>query len=137
VLVVDDNPDMAMGMAMLLEASGYLVKTAHDGPSALFSAREFRPAFVLMDIALPGMTGYELARAFRQDPLLRDATLIAISGYGQHHDRERALAAGFDHHMLKPVEPETLLAMLAERSTQGDLGGKHMASREPERPLNC
>ncbi len=113
VLVVDDNVDMALGLAILIEASGYEVKTAHEGKSAMITARQYQPEFVILDIALPGMDGYELARAFRGDDALRDATLIAISGYGQPEDQERAREAGFDHHMLKPVDLDALLAMLA------------------------
>ena len=128
VLVVDDSVDIAMGLAMLIETSGYEVKTAHEGPSALQIAREFRPEFVLLDIGLPGMNGYELAQAFKKEDALREATLIAISGLGQHHDRERARAAGFDHHMLKPVDLESLLPILAEGADAGGSAGKHDAS---------
>ena len=113
VLVIDDNVDMAMGLAMLIESSGHDVKTAHEAQSALELAHEFRPAFVIMDIGLPGMNGYELASAFRQEKELSDVVLIAISGYGQYHDRERARAAGFDHHMLKPVDLELLLPIFS------------------------
>ena len=113
VLVVDDNVDMALGLAILIETSGYEVKTAHEGMSALSTARVYRPEFVILDIGLPGMDGYELARAFKREADLRGTTLIAISGYGRPEDRERAREAGFDHHMLKPVELEALLAMLA------------------------
>jgi PAS domain S-box-containing protein len=115
VLVVDDNVDMALGLALLIETSGHEVKTAHEGSSALEIARQFRPEFVLLDIGMPGMNGYELAEAFKNDPVLREATLIAISGYGQQHDRARARAAGFDHHLIKPVELEILLPILGER----------------------
>jgi PAS domain S-box-containing protein len=113
VLVVDDNEDMALGIAKSLEAAGYEVKTAADGPSALEIARGFRPEFVLLDIGMPGMSGYDLAAAFREDKALREAALIAISGYGQHEDRKRSRDAGFAHHLLKPLELDTLLALLA------------------------
>jgi len=125
VLVVDDNLDVALGLAMLIETSGYEVKTALEGPSALEIAREFRPEFVVMDIGLPGMNGYELAEAFRAEDVLRGATLIAISGFGQRHDHERARAAGFDHHMLKPVDLEILLPILAAGAGAGGSAGKH------------
>lgn len=128
VLVVDDNMDIAMGLAMLIETSGCEVKTAHEGPSALEIAREFRPEFVLLDIGLPGMNGYELAQAFQKEDALREATLIAISSFGQHHDRERARAVGFDHHMLKPVDLESLLPILAEGADAGGSAGKHDAN---------
>jgi CheY-like chemotaxis protein len=125
--VVDDNVDIAMGLAMLIETSGCEVKTAHEGPSALQIAREFRPEFVFLDIGLPGMNGYELAQAFQKEDVLREATLIAISGFGQQHDRERARAAGFDHHLLKPVDLEILLPILAEGAGAGGPAGKHDA----------
>ena len=113
VLVVDDNEDMALGIAKSLEAAGYEVKTAADGLSALEIARAFRPEFVLLDIGMPGMSGYDLAAAFREDEALCEAALIAISGYGQHEDRKRSRDAGFAHHLLKPLELDTLLALLA------------------------
>jgi len=124
VLVVDDNVDVALGLAMLIETSGYEVKTALEGPSALEIAREFRPEFVVIDIRLPGMNGYELAEAFRAEDVLRGATLIAMSGFGQRHDHERARAAGFDHHMLKPVDLEILLPILAAGAGAGGSSGK-------------
>jgi PAS domain S-box-containing protein len=113
VLVVDDNEDVVHGLAKLIEAAGHEVRTAHNGPDALDIAREFLPSHVLADIGLPGMDGYELARAFRQDASLDRAVLIAVSGYGQSSDLSRSRAAGFHHHLLKPVEPSTLLPMLA------------------------
>jgi two-component system, OmpR family, response regulator len=112
VLVVDDNVDSATGLAMLLQITGHDVRTANDGPLALEIAPDFRPEFVLLDIGLPGMNGYELARAFRRHPDLKEAVLVAISGYGQREDLKQSLAAGFDHHLLKPVELETLLPIL-------------------------
>ncbi len=113
ILVVDDNVDMAKGMAVLIADSGHDVKLAFDGQEALSVAREFRPSFVLADIGLPGMNGYELAEAFRQEIAFEATVLIAISGYGQYQDRQRALAAGFDHHLIKPFEIEALLPLLA------------------------
>jgi PAS domain S-box-containing protein len=112
VLVVDDNVDSATGLAMLLQITGHDVRTANDGPLALEIAPDFRPEFVLLDIGLPGMNGYELARAFRRHPDLKEAVLVAISGYGQREDLKQSQAAGFDHHLLKPVELEDLLPIL-------------------------
>jgi len=137
VLVVDDNMDIALGLAILLESSGYEVKTAHEGPSALEIAREFRPEFVVMDIGLPGMNGYELAEAFQAEHGLRTASLIAISGFGQHHDRQRAAAAGFAHHMLKPVDLEILLPILAAGAGAGGTPGKLDPNRASGRYENC
>jgi CheY-like chemotaxis protein/two-component sensor histidine kinase len=118
VLVVDDNHDIATGMARLIETVGHEVQIAHDGPSALKMAREFRPEYILMDIGLPGMTGYEVAQRLRKDPRVRSATLIAFSGYGQVQDRSHSRAAGFDYHLLKPAEASTLLPLLAAPATR-------------------
>jgi PAS domain S-box-containing protein len=112
VLVVDDNVDSADSMAMLLSLDGYEVRTAFDGPGALAEALEFHPQVILLDIGLPGMDGYEVARRIRELPGVRDTLMIAITGYGQDDDRARSRAAGFDHHLVKPVDPDTLSALL-------------------------
>jgi PAS domain S-box-containing protein len=112
ILVVDDNVDTARSLARLLEASGYELRIAHDGAEALEVAREILPAVLLLDIGLPGIDGYGVAQAIRKDERLRDATLIAISGYGQEQDRIRAREAGFDHHLVKPVAFDSLLSLL-------------------------
>ena len=114
ILVVDDNMDMALSMVHLLGLLGHEVAMAHDGPAALETARRFLPEFLLLDIGLPGMDGYELATAFRQEACLKDAVIIAISGYGQEEDRKRSHAAGFDHHLVKPVDFEVLVSLLGE-----------------------
>jgi PAS domain S-box-containing protein len=114
ILIVDDDVDTARSMVRLLNVEGHTVRTAHDGPKALELARELRPEVVLLDIGLPGMDGYQLARAFRGDDTLKDATLIAVSGYGQEHDRTRSREAGFDHHLIKPVDFDRLRALLSE-----------------------
>ncbi len=116
VLVVDDHQDVVHGLARLLETAGHEVRTAHEAASALQIARDFRPEFILTDIGLPGMDGYELARELRVLPQLAGATLIAVSGYGQVADKVRSRSAGFDHHLLKPVEPSTLLPLLVRPS---------------------
>ena len=108
VLVVDDNKDAANALALLLEAEGHEVRTAADGVTGLALAREYGPEVVLLDISLPRLDGYEIARRMREDAQLRSATLIAITGYGQSHDRARAAAAGFDYHLTKPVEYTSL-----------------------------
>ncbi len=113
VLVVDDNLDAAKTLAMLLKASGHDVRTAHDGPTALGAALDFRPNVVLMDIGLPGMDGFEVAKRIRQQPLLKDNILVALTGYGQDADRQRSQEAGFDHHLVKPADFADLQQILA------------------------
>ena len=89
------------------------MRTAHDGPSAIEAARDYRPDFVLLDIGLPGMDGYEVARRLREDEWCKDAVIIAISGYGQEEDRRRSKEAGFDHHLVKPIDHEALVMLLS------------------------
>ena len=108
VLVVDDNVDAANALRYLLENDGHEVQVASDGASGLRLARQFRPDFLLLDIGLPKLDGYEFARQVRADPSLADTTIIAVTGYGQREDRERAAAAGFDYHLTKPVEFQSL-----------------------------
>jgi two-component system CheB/CheR fusion protein len=112
VLVVDDNVDTAESLAMLLGMDGYDVCTAHSGPAAIDAARRFAPQAVVLDIGLPGMDGYTVARALRADVTFAGCRLIAVSGYGQDEDRRRAREAGFDEHLVKPVEPDALRALL-------------------------
>src|SRR4051812_33168956 len=112
VLIVDDNEDMARGMARLLKLLGHAVATAHDGPSAVEAARSHRPDYVLLDIGLPGMSGYEVAKRLREDGFL-DTVIIAVSGYGQEEDRRRSKLAGFDHHLVKPLDHDALLQLIA------------------------
>jgi PAS domain S-box-containing protein len=113
VLVVDDNIDSADSMAMLLRATGHEVETAHDGPGALERAPQYLPEYVLLDIGLPGMNGYTVAERLRALPGLGGVKLIAMTGYGQEDDRRRSREAGFDHHLVKPVDFDTLCAILA------------------------
>jgi signal transduction histidine kinase len=109
ILVVDDNDDLAAGVADLLRELGNATETAHDGPSALRIATTFKPEVCLLDIGLPAMDGYELARRLRESAhLAAGARLIALTGYGQEADRERSRTAGFDAHLVKPVSIETL-----------------------------
>jgi PAS domain S-box-containing protein len=116
ILVVDDNTDTARGLARLLKLIGNEVRIANDGPSAIQVARELRPDFVLLDIGLPGMDGYQVASVLREDPCCRNALIIAISGYGQAEDRRRSLAAGFDHHLVKPVDFDSLVSLIGSAS---------------------
>jgi PAS domain S-box-containing protein len=113
VLVVDDYVDAAESLAMLLQAEGHEVEIADCGLQAIEQAQAFRPQVVLLDIGLPDLDGYEVAQRLRTLPETHDAILIALTGYGQAEDRERAQNAGFDHHLLKPVNFEQLSALLA------------------------
>jgi PAS domain S-box-containing protein len=110
--VVDDSIDFAAGVARLLDMSGYQVRTAHDGESALSAAAEFHPEVVLLDIGLPDIDGYETARRIRQIPGLSAVDLVALTGYGQASDRRRAREAGFDRHIVKPVSADELLRLI-------------------------
>ena len=113
VLVVDDNPDAADSLADLLGIAGHAVEVAHDGPTAVERARANPPDVVLCDIGLPGMSGYDVARALRGDPALRATRLIALSGYAQAEDRRRAQEAGFDAHVAKPPDVDELMRLVA------------------------
>ncbi len=115
ILLVDDLVEVAEDMAALLrEGFGHEIRTAHDGPSALVAARTFRPHLVLLDIGLPRMSGYEVARLLRQEPGLEGAVLVALTGYGQEEDRRKTQDAGFDHHLVKPVGLKELQQLLAD-----------------------
>ena len=109
--MVDDNRDAANALAEALEHSGHDVRVAYDGPAALRAAAEFQPRLALLDLGLPELDGYEVARRLRQsrpdDPLL----LVAITGYGQDADRKRSAQAGFDRHLVKPVSVDDVLAL--------------------------
>jgi CheY-like chemotaxis protein len=108
ILVVEDNVDSAEAMLLLLRQSGHEVMTVNDGAEAVGVARVFRPDVILLDIGLPGMDGYELAGKLRGMAETRDARMIAVSGYGQQKDRQRSTDAGFDLHLVKPVDPSRL-----------------------------
>jgi CheY-like chemotaxis protein len=118
VLVVEDNRDVAESLAMLLESLGHRTVVAHDGPSGLEAAARERFDVILMDIGLPGMDGYQVALRMRRDLGLR-GMLVALTGYGCDGDRQRALASGFDLHLVKPVDPSALKRLLAEVSALG------------------
>jgi PAS domain S-box-containing protein len=113
VLVVDDNADSAETMAVLVGIWGHTVRTAHDAAGALQAAAELAPDVVLLDIGLPGVSGYEVAVQMRALPGLESVVLIAITGYGQEEDRRRTREAGFSHHLTKPVRPDSLKAILS------------------------
>ena len=107
VLVVDDSADSAETLGELLKIWGHDVRLAHDGPSALDTAKSFSPQVVLLDIGLPGMDGFTVAERMKADGIAVDM-LIALTGYGEQSHRERAQKAGFHHHLVKPVDPEAL-----------------------------
>jgi PAS domain S-box-containing protein len=112
VLVADDNPDSADSCAALLELWGHDVQVAYTGPQALALAESFRPQVLLLDIGMPGLNGYEVAERIRAHEWGQDMTLVAITGWGQADDKRRALAVGFDHHLTKPIDPESLEPLL-------------------------
>jgi PAS domain S-box-containing protein len=113
VLLVDDVADTRIIFGRLLEILGYQVSTAGDGTSALEAALEFEPDVVLLDLGLPGMNGYEVAQRMRQQPVLQNVVLAALTGYGQQSDRQRSQQMGFDHHLVKPIDVDELQQLLA------------------------
>jgi CheY-like chemotaxis protein len=115
---VDDNADAADTLALLLRLRNYDVRVARDGPEALEAAKEFHPELVLLDIGLPGMDGYAVARALRAGPAAGRLRLVALTGYGRDEDRRRSAEAGFDDHLVKPVAPDALLELLAATVSQ-------------------
>jgi PAS domain S-box-containing protein len=118
VLVVDDNVDSAESMAMVLRASRHEVRTIHDGPTALEAALDYRPDVVLLDIGLPKLDGYEVAKKLRQQLVLKNVVLVAMTGYGQESDRQRSREAGFNYHLVKPVDQKQLSEVLATVTKQ-------------------
>jgi CheY-like chemotaxis protein len=108
LLVVDDNRDAANTLAALLESMGHEVRTAYDGNDAISLAVARPPDAVFLDIGLPGVNGYDVARAMRASPALSGTKLIAFTGYGHDEDRRRVREAGFDHHLVKPAGAEQL-----------------------------
>jgi CheY-like chemotaxis protein len=124
-LIVDDNRDAAESLAALIGLAGHEVRVAHDGPTALTVAEAFRPEVVLLDIGLPGMTGYDVARALRNRPPTAGAVLAALTGYGQDEDRRQSREAGIDVHLVKPPDPEAIRRLLATPSrTAHPVGAK-------------
>lgn len=114
VLVVDDNQDAATTLAFLLAAAGYKAEAAFDGPSALRTAEDFRPDACVLDISMPGMDGYELARRLRARFAAAPPVLATVTAHGDHDHLERAAEAGFDLHFTKPADPAELVEQLSE-----------------------
>jgi CheY-like chemotaxis protein len=120
VLVVDDNVDAANVLKLLVQEAGHLVRMAHTGPTALAAALDYRPDVMLLDIGLPELDGFEVAKRIRQEPLLHDIVLVAMTGYGQAKGRQRMQEAGFDHYLVKPADFEKvrqILAAVSEKAT--------------------
>jgi two-component system CheB/CheR fusion protein len=113
VLVVDDHPDAVESMASVLQLQGHDVRVAQNGLAAIEMAHSFRPSVVLLDIGLPDMDGYAIARRLRSAPETHDCVLVALTGYGQPEDRLRSKVNGFDHHLVKPIDPAILHELFA------------------------
>jgi CheY-like chemotaxis protein len=122
ILVVDDNHDSALSLAMMLSIMGHETRTAHDGESAVTTAESFLPEVVLLDIGLPKLNGYEVAQRIRENAWGKTMFLIAVTGWGQEEDRQRSSEVGLNVHMVKPVEPAALERLLAELPDQQDIG---------------
>ena len=121
VLVMEDNPDVARSIARLLAVAGHDVRVAQDGESGMSVAREFAPDAILLDIGLPDVDGLQVARWIRQEPGLRNILLIALTGYGQDSDRQTTRDAGFDYHLVKPVDFKTIESILATVDRHAEL----------------
>jgi CheY-like chemotaxis protein len=113
VLVVDDNPDGAESLALLLRHQGHEAHTVRDGQEALEAAERLRPDVVLLDLGLPVLNGYEVCRRLRQQSWGENVLLVAVTGWGQEEDRRRSREAGFDAHVVKPVDPAALMQLFA------------------------
>ena len=119
ILVVDDNRDSAESLSLLLETLGNDVRTAHDGLEAVELAKEQQPELVLLDLGLPSLNGYDVAREIRRQPWGKSTVLVALTGWGQEEDRRRSAEAGFDHHLVKPVDTVRLRSILASIGRRG------------------
>jgi CheY-like chemotaxis protein len=112
VLLADDNEDFVNSLGQLLASRGHDVRVAYDGAEAISAAREFQPEIAFLDIGMPKVHGYEVARRLRAEPATADCTLVAVTGWGQESDRAQAREAGFDRHLVKPVDPAEIEAIL-------------------------
>jgi len=112
ILIVEDNRDAADSLRLLLELMGHEVRVAHSGPEGVLAAQEWRPAIVPCDLGLPGMDGFAVAEELRRHPGTARTRLIAVTGYGHEEDRRHSREAGFDHHLVKPVDPDELQRVL-------------------------
>ena len=142
VLLVEDNVDLAEGLAMVLKIQGHEVRVVHEALAAVESAQSSIPDVIILDIGLPGISGYEAARRIRTDPALGTVVLVALTGHDLEGDRQRALAAGFDHHLVKPVEMDVIDDLLARctppaRVTQGNPSGIDGEKGKPPPPQSA
>jgi PAS domain S-box-containing protein len=128
ILIVDDNVDTVLSFSMLLKESGNEVRTAHDGPTAVKIAMDYIPDLVLLDIGLPGLNGYEVAKQIRNQPSLKNVVLVALTGYGQESDRQSSMEAGFNHHLIKPAKLEQVRKILANVAEQCSTNVRQNAS---------
>lgn len=119
ILIVDDNQDASDILVLMLGRLGHDARAAYDGRDALKTAADFHPEVVLLDIGLPGLNGYDVARQLRSQPGGREMVLIAATGWGQDADKQRAHEAGFDFHMTKPLDPDALRKLLANLPPRG------------------
>jgi DNA-binding response OmpR family regulator len=119
ILIVDDNQDSAESLASLLSIHGNDVCTAYEGLQALEVAEDYRPEVILLDLGLPGINGFEIAKQMRLSPVLAGTTIVAITGFGTENDRRLSRDAGFDYHLVKPVDFTMLQRLLAQRSKRG------------------
>jgi len=126
ILVIEDNIDQAQTLAALLSLWGYEVTTANEGTAGIELAETFKPDVVLVDLGLPGISGYEVARRLRKHPELKNACLVAQTGWGDANDRRRTREAGFDHHLLKPLDPEELRSVITQARVFADPAGSHL-----------
>lgn len=117
VLIADDNVDAAMSLGMLLELLGHEVLTVHDGVQAVAAAQSFAPEFIFMDIGMPNVDGIEATRRIRALSLRVQPVVVALTGWGQQSDRERSRAAGFDHHLVKPIELDAIRTLMSGSPT--------------------
>ncbi len=114
ILVVDDNRDAAISLAMLLSITGHEARTAFDGEDALRVAEMMQPDLIFLDLGMPKLTGYEVCRRLRQESQEKRVVIVALTGWGLAEDRRKSFAAGFDAHLVKPVDPDSLLRTLRE-----------------------
>jgi CheY-like chemotaxis protein len=124
ILVIEDNRDSADILRLLLECYGYQVAVAYTGPDGVKAAEQYQPDMVLCDIGLPGLDGYGVARQLRDNPATAHAVLIAVTAYGRDEDRHRSYEAGFEHHLVKPVDPDVLQRVL-NRSGRSETNESH------------
>jgi len=127
VLIVDDNVDAAETLVMMLQLLGQTTRQTHDGKAALEAAAQFEPQIVVMDIGLPGLSGYDVVRRMRGELGMRDVYIVALSGYGSEEDRRKSIEAGFDIHFVKPLDPSALPQILAAAACR-DGGGRMVGS---------